>query len=79
VFRSPTCVLYQLFEVDPAKRLGAGGVHEIKHHPYFANIDWKKLANLELTPPFVPEVCIVSPTYISFAGSVLGMVFALCW
>jgi hypothetical protein len=45
-----------LFVVDPAKRLGANGAHEIKAHPYFANIDWNKLQNLEVSPPFIPDV-----------------------
>jgi hypothetical protein len=41
---------------DPLKRLGAGGTAEIKDHPYFASIDWLKLQNLTLPPPFIPEV-----------------------
>ena len=30
------------------------GVHEIKAHPFFQGIDWKRLR--EKTPPYVPEV-----------------------
>jgi hypothetical protein len=47
----------QLFVVDPFKRLGANGADEIKAHPFFAGIDWPKLANMEVTPPFKPDVC----------------------
>jgi len=28
---------------DPCERLGVNGVEEIKVHPFFAGIDWKKL------------------------------------
>lgn len=41
---------------DPKERLGANGAEEVKSHPFFTGIDWKKLENLEVTPPFVPKV-----------------------
>lgn len=41
---------------DPNQRLGANGVEEIKQHPFFASIDWDRLAHLEVKPPFVPDV-----------------------
>lgn len=38
-----------------AERLGAGDdVDAIKGHPFFATIDWVKLANREVEPPFKP-------------------------
>ena len=61
-------LLKQLFEVDPSKRLGAGGAHEIKSHPYFASIDWVKLAHKTLTPPFVPEEKTVHAASIADVG-----------
>ena len=32
------------------------GVEEIKMHPWFADINWKKLELREVTPPFKPNV-----------------------
>jgi serine/threonine kinase 38 len=34
--------------------LGINGVEEIKAHPFFAGIDWKKIR--EKKPPHIPEV-----------------------
>lgn len=39
---------------DPSKRLA--DPDKIKAHPYFSCYDWKKLAALEITPPWVPPV-----------------------
>ena len=39
---------------DPEKRLGSGSIDEIKHHPWFANIDWDRVQ--DLPPPFVPSL-----------------------
>jgi len=43
-----------LLERDPNKRLA--DPEKIKAHPYFAPIDWDKLAKLHIVPPFVPSV-----------------------
>ena len=39
-------------------RLGAlkGGVADIKEHPWFASLDWKKMEQKKLTPPWKPPV-----------------------
>jgi len=45
-------------ERNVQKRLGAleaGGFEKIKTHPYFSMVDWVKLENKELTPPFIPD------------------------
>jgi serine/threonine protein kinase len=48
-------LISRLLIVDPAKRLGAGGPNEIKKHPYFAEIDWARLANWDSEAPFIPD------------------------
>lgn len=42
---------------DPSKRLGADskGAEGIKSHPFFASIDWDKLAKREIPPPWAPR------------------------
>ena len=40
----------------PKKRLGDQGSHEIKKHEFFSSINWEKLANKDIMPPFLPEV-----------------------
>ena len=51
-------LINKLLNVDPNKRLGYGknGVEELKNHPYFKDVNWEKLKNLEETPPFIPEI-----------------------
>ncbi|KWU42216.1 kinase-like protein, partial [Rhodotorula sp. JG-1b] len=48
-------LLLKLLERDPEKRLGAQrGAVELKCHPFFASIDWAKLAVRRVSPPFKP-------------------------
>ena len=51
-------LINKLLNVDPTKRLGYGknGVEELKSHPYFKDVNWEKLKNMEETPPFIPEI-----------------------
>lgn len=46
---------YQLLTKDPKKRLGGGptDAEEVKRHPFFKSIDWKKLYEKALPVPFV--------------------------
>lgn len=51
-------LLRGLLDREEFKRLGAGPTdgEEIKSHPFFSDIDWEKLYNREITPPFIPVV-----------------------
>ena len=37
------------------KRMGSGGIDELKKHLWMESIDWEKLAQKKIKPPFVPE------------------------
>lgn len=58
--------LKALLEREPSKRLGMkmSPFGSIREHPFFAKIDWLKLENKELEPPFKPKV--VSHHLLSF-------------
>jgi hypothetical protein len=47
-----------LLDVNESTRLGAGpqGLQKLKHHPFFDGIDWERLEQKHLIPPFIPEV-----------------------
>lgn len=51
-------ILCQLLEKNPLKRLGSGSLdfEELKRHCFFTQIDWNKLKDKLLVPPFKPVV-----------------------
>lgn len=51
-------LILQLLRRDRGQRLGNGSedYRAIIKHPFFARIDFEKLVNLEITPPYVPEL-----------------------
>jgi serum/glucocorticoid-regulated kinase 2 len=50
-------ILSALLTRDPLRRLGVRGAEEIKKHPFFGkHIDFKKLAQKKIHPPFKPSV-----------------------
>ncbi|KAI6042647.1 kinase-like domain-containing protein [Pisolithus marmoratus] len=57
-------ILTSLLNRDPTKRLGVNGAEEIKKHPFFEkHIDFKKLLQKKIQPPFKPSVS--SPVDVS--------------
>ena len=47
-------LIRKLLTVDHHQRLGAESIQEILDHPWFSDIDWNHVDDLE--PPFVPEI-----------------------
>jgi len=61
-------LLEKLFIVEPQLRLGAGGAHEIKEHPFFGSIDWQRLEALDIKPPFQPDEYTVYAESVATVG-----------
>lgn len=54
-------ILTKLLNRKPEQRLGANGASEIKAHPFFHSIDWRKLLHRKYEPTFKPNVvCTLS-------------------
>ena len=55
--QSTSCIRC-LLERDPVKRLGmkTSPFGEIRKHAFFSKIDWVKLENRQIEPPFKPKV-----------------------
>jgi serine/threonine protein kinase len=46
----------KLLDKNPRKRLGHNGKKEIISHPWFDDMDWKKLYRKEIKPQYMPEI-----------------------
>ena len=56
-------IFQKLLQKNPTKRLGAKlDAEEIKEHPWFKQVDWQKMIDKKLDPPFIPYVSSVSDT-----------------
>ena len=64
-------LLTRLLDRDPTKRLGVNGASEIKAHPFFHSIDWRKLLDRKYEPSFKPSVVSVFWSFIILHTSML--------
>jgi serine/threonine protein kinase len=64
-------LLTRLLEKDPSKRLGAGGITEIKGHKFFEGISWTTVYSRELSPGPVERQRMLSGLELS-AEEVFG-------
>ncbi len=51
-------LIKNLLEVDLSRRYGnmINGVNDIKNHQFFKEINFEKMKNMELKPPYIPRV-----------------------
>jgi len=63
---SSECIgfITSILKLDANNRLGRGlhGTEDIKNHPWFSDIDWVRLYNKQLEPPFKPHLKDASDT-----------------
>jgi len=51
-------IIFKFLNIDYRRRLGYGvdGVKNIQNHDYFKSIEWNKLAQKHIVPPFIPGI-----------------------
>jgi serum/glucocorticoid-regulated kinase 2 len=68
-------LLTKLLNRNPEERLGANGSAEIKAHPFFHAIDWRKLLQRKYEPAFKPNVVSFLPSATSSRNNHAKYVF----
>ena len=65
-------LLTKLLNRNPAERLGANGSAEIKSHPFFNSVDWRKLLQRKYDPAFKPNVVRITSPLRGFCSFLSG-------
>jgi len=52
--------MQSLLSLNPAQRLGANGVNEVKNHPLFSDIGWDSVTTSEVA--FIPQITVAGST-----------------
>ena len=71
-------LLIQLLDRRPDHRLGSKGPSEIKAHPFFNQIDWRKLLQRRYDPTFKPNV-VRERSFSEFACHVTDNCSLMLW
>jgi len=54
--KNSRAILKELMDRNPRKRLGSKDATDVKKHVFFVGVDWVRLADAEVEPPFKPKL-----------------------
>lgn len=66
-------IINSLLQRKENMRLGSKGSQSVKDHPWFKDIEWDKLLQQNLTPPFIPTSVSFIILYISYRSTKISM------